>query len=261
MKGDILEKIVSHKKEEIRAAGQGVRLAEMKTAAARTGDRRSLKLALQNPEQVNIIAEIKRASPSKGKIRADLDPAELAASYERGGAAAVSVLTDRDFFMGSLDDMASAKSATNLPVLRKDFIISEYQVYESAACGADAVLLIVRILSEKQLQEFLELCGELSMEALVEVHAPADLESAARCGAELIGINNRNLASFDTDISTAQKMAASVLPGQIAVAASGISSRSHIEENLEAGISRFLIGETLVRAADPEGFLKHLISG
>ncbi|MCF8110960.1 MAG: indole-3-glycerol phosphate synthase TrpC [Desulfobacteraceae bacterium] len=261
MAEDILEKIVSHKKEEIHKAMCNTPIQELKAAAGNWKDNRSLYRALKNPGQIHVIAEIKRASPSRGDIRGDLDPAALAGAYERGGASALSVLTDKTFFKGSLNDLASAKRAVSIPVLRKDFVISEYQVYESAAAGADAVLLIVRILPQRQLEQLLDLCRELSMEALVEVHTRADLEAALKTGADLIGINNRNLASFETDINIAAEMAKAIGPGKIAVAASGISSRKHIEQNLKAKISRFLIGESLVRSDDPETFLKHLING
>ncbi|MFW6335277.1 MAG: indole-3-glycerol phosphate synthase TrpC [Desulfosalsimonas sp.] len=261
MAEDILQKIVSHKREEILEAGRKTPISELRAAAGNKKDRRSLYGALKNPDRVNVIAEIKRASPSKGDIRKDLDPPALAGAYERGGAAALSVLTDKAFFKGSLYDLASAKSAVSIPVLRKDFIISEYQVYESAAAGADAVLLIARILPQHQLEELFNLCRKLSMEALVEVHGRGELEAALKTGADIIGINNRNLASFETDISTAANMAEAIGPGKIAIAASGISSRNHIDQKLKAGISRFLIGESLVRSNDPETFLRHLING
>ncbi|MGM0787177.1 MAG: indole-3-glycerol phosphate synthase TrpC [Thermodesulfobacteriota bacterium] len=261
MAADILEKIVSHKKEQILDSQRRVPPDRLKASAENTDGRRSLYSALQDSSKVHVIAEIKRASPSKGDIRRDLDPALLAAAYEQAGASAVSVLTDNAFFKGSMDDLVSAKNASGLPVLRKDFIISEYQVYEAAASRADAVLLIVRILSGQQLSDLMGLCAKLSLDALVEVHTQSDLETALNAGAVLIGINNRNLASFQTDLSTATAMAASLGPGHIAVAASGISSRKDIEENLAAGISRFLVGESLVRSNSPEALLKKLIHG
>lgn len=262
MAPNILERIVTQKKREIRDAQNKTPLSELKAAAPTESPKRSFCAALQqNSVDIRIIAEIKRASPSKGDICRDLDPAALAAAYERGGAAALSVLTDRDFFKGSLDDLETARNACSLPVLRKDFIISEYQIYEAAARGADAVLLIVRILSEQQLSDLMAMSSELAMDTLVEVHNPSDLEIAIRCGAFLIGINNRNLASFNTDIRTAEDMAASLGPGRIAVAASGINSRKDIEQTLAAGISNFLIGESLVRSNEPETFLKQLIHG
>jgi indole-3-glycerol phosphate synthase len=262
MAADILDRIVAHKKKEVLAARNQTPLSVIKEKArSRTGHRSFSAALAGSVNQVRIIAEIKRASPSKGDICKDLDPAALAASYERGGAAALSVLTDKAFFKGSPADLRAAKNACSLPVLRKDFVISDYQVYEAAAQGADAVLLIVRILSEKQLSELMAMCAELSMDALVEVHTESDLETAVRADAALIGINNRNLASFDTDIQTAVALSEKMEPRQIAVAASGIASRKDIERNLKAGISRFLIGESLVRANDPQAFLTRLIHG
>lgn len=261
MTADILEQIVEHKKHEILAAAKKTPVEKLRDLAGTGTGRRSFYNALARPAgQVRIIAEIKRASPSKGDIAADLDPAALAAAYEHGGAAALSVLTDNAFFKGSLADLKAARSACNLPVLRKDFLISEYQIYEAAAAGADAVLLIVRILPENRLSELLALSAELSMDCLVEVHSESDLKTAIKVNAALIGINNRNLASFDTDIKTAMTLSEKLGQDQIAVAASGIASRKDIERNLEAGISRFLIGESLVRSDDPAGFLNQLIS-
>ncbi|MBA2880889.1 indole-3-glycerol phosphate synthase [Desulfosalsimonas propionicica] len=263
MAADILDRIVAHKKDEVAACRTQTPLSVLKDQArTKTANRRSFYEALARPaDQVRIIAEIKRASPSKGDISADLDPAGLAQAYERGGAAALSVLTDRAFFKGGPADLLAARNACSLPVLRKDFVISDYQIYEAAAWDADAVLLIVRILSKQQLSEFSGLCNELGIDALVEVHTESDLAAAMDVGAAVIGINNRNLASFDTDIETAMSLSAKLGAGQIAVAASGISSRKDIEQNLKAGISRFLIGESLVTADDPEKFLTRLIGG
>ena len=262
MAADILERIIAHKKEEVAAARRQMPLSALRDQARARNHLRSLSAALNRPgEEVRVIAEIKRASPSKGHICTDLRPAVLAHSYEQGGAAALSVLTDEAFFKGGLPDLKAARDGCSLPVLRKDFIISEYQIYEAAAWGADALLLIVRILSESELTELMALCAELSLDVLVEVHTASDLETALRVNAALIGINNRNLASFATDVQTAVSLAHKLGPGQIAVAASGITSRHDIEQNLKAGISRFLIGESLVRAEDPRAFLLHLIHG
>ena len=254
---DFLSKIVAHKTEHVRAAERKSPVAQLREAAEARTDFRSF-MAPFAAARINVIAEIKRASPSKGIIREDLDVGRFAAAYERGGAIALSVLTETEWFKGSIDDLKAARKATGLPVLRKDFTISDYQIYESSAIGADAVLLIVRILSEQQLSDYLALCRELRLDALVEVHTLDDLEQATAAGAKLIGINNRNLASFDTDIRNAMEIAARFSPGQIPVAASGIDSRADIEENVRAGIHNFLIGETLVRAEDPEAMLKNL---
>ena len=259
---DILEKIVEQKKKEISAARRRVSETTLREEAFQVTDKRSLYDALNSPGPtgINIIAEIKRASPSKGLIRADLDPVYYAKTYEQGGAAALSVLTDGPNFQGSAADLKAARAAVQLPVLRKDFLISTYQLYESKAMGADAVLLITRILSGEQLKRLLHLARELDLDALVEVHTEADQEKATRAGAKLIGINNRNLRTFKTDIQTAVRLKSLFEPHQTAVAESGINTREDIETLQNAGIWNFLIGESLVRAEDPKELLR-LLSG
>ncbi len=257
---DILSKIVARKKEEVAAARQQIPEQQLREQALTLRQRRPFMKRLEHPGPagVNIIAEIKRASPSKGVICPDLDPNRYALQYEQGGAAALSVLTDQTFFQGSSHDLISARANTTLPVLRKDFLVSAYQFYESAVMKTDAVLLIVRILEPQQLKDYLDLCDELQLDALVEIHSEKDLETATRSGARLIGINNRNLKSFETDIEVSIRMRSLLEPYQIAVAASGIRSRSDIEKNQQAGIWNFLIGESLVRAPNPTTFLKAL---
>ncbi|HBN26674.1 MAG TPA: indole-3-glycerol phosphate synthase TrpC [Desulfobacteraceae bacterium] len=261
MAKNILEKIVDRKKEEVIEAKRNISENQLQQHLYPVPGRRSFFKALKKPGQsgVNVIAEIKRASPSKGKICENLDPEYYAAEYETGGAAALSVLTDRTFFKGSIDDFKKARSRVSIPVLRKDFLISSYQIYESAVVRADAVLLIVRILSRNQLRDYLGLCAELNLDALVEIHSREDIEAAIWAGAKLIGINNRNLSSFKTDISTAVNLVSLLQPDQIPVAASGISSRGDIDANLRAGINNFLIGESLVRSQSPSLFLKSLL--
>jgi indole-3-glycerol phosphate synthase len=261
MAEDILSQIVKRKKEEILAAQKVLPESSLRMNAFQKKERRPFASVFEKPEptSVNIIAEIKRASPSKGVFNLNLDPVITASAYEQGGAVALSVLTDSDFFKGSPQDLKSARQATGLPVLRKDFLISAYQIYESAAMGADAVLLIVRILAEHQLKDFLKLTKELHMDALVEVHSMEDLEIAGRVEARLIGINNRNLKSFETHIDTAISMVSALEPFQIPVAASGIQSPEDIRRNLDAGIHSFLIGESLVKAKDPKAFIRSLI--
>ena len=207
--------------------------------------------SLGQTERVNIIAEIKRASPSKGILCESLDAAETARIYEKSGAAAISVLTDSRFFKGGPDDLRQVKAVTAIPVLRKDFIISEYQVLESAAMGADAILLIVRILTLKQITRYLDLCRELNLEALVEVHSLEDISKTLRTDARLININNRDLSTFETHIERALDMGKMLGPNQIPVVASGIQSRDDIVKNCRAGLHNFLIGENLVRADHP----------
>ncbi len=258
----ILNQIIADKRQEVDRARAQVPLENLRAAIADTPwTQRGFYRNLESPGTagVNIIAEVKRASPSKGRICPNLSAGECAREYESGGAAAISVLTDKPYFDGSLDDLRKVRQAAGLPVLRKEFIISEYQVYESRAAGADALLLIARVLDPAHLVELLGLTHELGMQALVEIHSAEDYNAAHQAGARLIGINNRNLATFDTDIRTALQLAALLQPGQVPVAASGISSRADIESNLKGGIYNFLIGESLVRAENRAAMLKHLI--
>jgi indole-3-glycerol phosphate synthase len=257
MENDFLTKIIERKKEEIIETKTRISEKELRRKALTIQDKRSFSQKLKQPG-INIIAEIKRASPSKGPINMDLDPIHLAKAYEKGGAAALSVLTEKHFFKGSLEDFKLARKATSLPVLRKDFIISEYQLYESAVLGADAILLIARCLSENLLNELIALSNELKMDVLVEIHTAYDLEIATRAGAELIGINNRNLQTFETDISIAMHLVSLLKDYQLPVAASGIRNREDIEKNLNFGLNNFLIGESLVKAPDPAGFILKL---
>ncbi len=261
MANGILERIVAVKREQVAAARRKVPEDRLRRAAeSRRGIRPFFeRLRSPGPSGVNIIAEIKRASPSKGLIAADLDPAGLAAAYAAGGAAAVSVLTETDFFRGSPEDLACARQACPLPVLRKDFIVCPYQVYESAAMGADAILLIVRILAAAELAELMGLAADLGLDALVEIHAAEELESARAAGARLIGINNRNLSSFATDLGHTLHLLPRLSPEQVAVAASGIGRPEEIRRYREAGVFNFLIGESLVRSKNPVGFLKQLM--
>jgi indole-3-glycerol phosphate synthase len=256
---DFLERILTAKAEEIRVCVERwpedeVREQALKQPAPRPFEER---LAQRGPGGVNIIAEIKRASPSKGAIRTDLNLEQYARAYTRGGAAAISVLTDRHF-QGSPQDLAHVRGFTELPLLRKDFIISTYQIHEAVVLGADAVLLIVRALSPDFLRTCLELCRELQLGALVEVHDQAELETATGAGARLIGVNNRDLRTFQTDLATSEQLARCLEPGQVMVAESGIRSRADIQRLQAAGIWNFLIGESLVRAESPAGFLQDL---
>ncbi|QTA90406.1 indole-3-glycerol phosphate synthase TrpC [Desulfonema magnum] len=255
---DFLSKIVEQKKQEIAAAQKRLPETQVREQAFIPRKRRGFLKNMERPG-TNIIAEIKRASPSKGVICPDLNPARYASQYEQGGAAALSVLTDTPYFQGSFEDFKAAREAAGLPMIRKDFLISSYQIYESSVLEADAVLLIVRILSAEQLRDYLSLCAELELDALVEVHSEEDIEAASRAGAKLIGINNRNLSSFETNIETAINMVSLLEPGQIPVAESGIRGPEDVQKLRQAGIRNFLIGESLVRASDPRAFLKSLI--
>lgn len=257
---DFLQKIVAHKQQEIAAAAMQTPQSVLAPLARARQDYRGFAAALTAPHRVHIIAEIKRASPSKGDIGIGLDPAAIARAYSTGGASAISVLTDRTFFKGSREDLAAARAATKLPVLRKDFILAPYQVYESAAMGADAILLIVRILPDDELQALYRLARDLGLDVLVEIHNEAEAARANRLGARLVGINNRDLAHFETDVSRARHVAAALHPETLVVAASGIHGVDEIHNTVAAGVTRFLVGEALVRAPDPAALLCELLA-
>jgi indole-3-glycerol phosphate synthase len=209
---------------------------------------------------VNIIAEFKRRSPSKGVILADADPIKLAQSYQAGGAAAISVLTEEDYFDGSLEDLRRVKSAVDLPVLRKDFVFDPYQVYEAAANGADAILLIVAALDDDSLRTLRELTeDELGLDALVEVHTSTELGRATKSGARLIGVNNRNLSTFKVRLETSFDLAPMAPRDAILVSESGLSNAADVKRLHSAGYSAFLIGETLMRSSGPANTLKSFL--
>ena len=262
---DFLKTITTHKREEVATAKKKISLETVRNDAefqARSGDKSVFfeRLKQKKEGSVNIIAEIKRASPSKGDIKLNLNPGKLAKAYESSGAAAISVLTDNRFFKGSLQDLMEVKKASTIPILRKDFTISSYQIYESKIRCADAILLITRILDPDQLKDYLALAKELNLDALVEIHSEKDFETATLSGAKLIGINNRNLSSFETDTNTSTRLISLFEPDQVAVAASGIQDENDIKQYKKSGINCFLIGESLVRANDTGEFLKSLIT-
>jgi indole-3-glycerol phosphate synthase len=255
---DILTRIVSRKREELRESATP--MAELREIAEATrAGRRDFAAALRSKRPA-IISEIKKASPSKGILVKDFHPAELAAKYEQGGAAALSVLTDRDFFQGSLDDLRAARAASTLPVIRKDFTISEYHVLEAAAAGADAILLIVAILDEAQLRAFRELAREFGMAALVEAHDARELAIALRSGAEIVGINNRDLRTFRVSLDTSIQLAAGIPSGVTKVSESGIFNSADIRRLMDAGFDAFLVGEHLVKSGDATRALRELVA-
>lgn len=256
--GSILEQIVEKRRERVADAASRIPASALYEKIRDLPCCRDFETAITNDAKKTcaIIAEIKRASPSKGEIRMDLVPETMAAAYERGGASAISVLTEPDFFSGSPEDLIRAKGATTLPVLRKDFIVTDYQVLESAAMGADAILLIARILSEETLLRLSQLAQSFGLGILYEIHDPAELPPVLACGPKVVGINNRNLATFATDITIAPNVAAR-LPGGITPAAlSGIRTPQDIAESREKGLHTFLIGEHLVKAEDPADLLR-----
>lgn len=255
----LLQRILETRRAAIAAARLAVPPTLLQRRAAQRHEHRSLASALRAPG-VRIIAEIKRASPSRGRLRGELDPARLAAAYAAGGAAALSVLTEPAFFLGSAGDLRRARAAVSLPVLRKDFIIDAYQLLESAAMGADAVLLIARLLDDATLWQFYEQAAELGLDALVEVHDDDDASRALALGARLVAINNRDLGDFSVDSDRAMRLAARFPTGTCVVAASGIATAADIASAASAGIRRFLIGEALVRAPDPAALLRSLVA-
>src|SRR5262245_15175941 len=205
-----------------------------------------------------VIAEIKKASPSKGLLRPHFDPAAIARSYSQHGAACLSVLTDRQFFQGSAEDLVAARSACDLPVLRKDFVVDPYQVYESRVLGADCILLIVAALDLPRMRDLEATAQALGVAVLVEVHDRAELDLALQLATPLVGINNRDLRTFETRLETTLSLAPLILPPRIAVTESGILSREHVDRATKAGVRAFLIGEAFMRASDPGLALAHL---
>jgi len=235
-------------------------LSLLREEAERLKTPHDFKLALRG-EGINIIAEVKKASPSKGVIREDFDPLKIARAYERGGARAISVLTDRNFFQGSPFYLRQISQEVNLPVLRKDLIIDPFQIYGAKVLGASSFLLIVSILTDSQLKDFIQLGRELGMEPLVETHTEREVERALKAGAEIVGVNNRDLETFRVDVSTTLRLLPIIKgEGKIAVSESGIKGKAQLVELKEAGVDAFLVGETLMRAEKPEEVLKSWVS-
>ena len=249
---------MSRKREELRAGGIPEAELRQRAETARH-DRRDFAAALR-VNRPAVISEIKRASPSKGVLLENFRPVELAKQYEKGGASALSVLTDRDFFQGSLADLCAARSACMLPVIRKDFTISEYHVLEAAAHGADAILLIVALLDAKQLRAFRELAAEFRMAALVEVHDRRELDAAIASGAEVIGVNNRDLRTFHVSLQTSIALAQHIPSGVVKVSESGIFSQQDVRRLMDSGYDAFLVGEHLVKSGDPAQALRELVA-
>ncbi len=256
---DILERILSRKRERLNEAKNQIPFGELlSTMPTSFGTGRFIR-PLQN-DGINVIAEIKRRSPSKGIIRENFDPVTIARNYASNGAAALSVLTEEDFFDGSLDFLRFVDEVTDRPLLRKDFIFDQYQIYEAAHAGADAILLIVSILDETQLSDLLQTAYGLGLDALVEVHDLAEVERAMRCDVRLLGVNNRDLRTFETKIENSLELADKLPKSITLVSESGIRTREDIERLRAAGFDAFLIGEELLRAADEGKALRDLIS-
>lgn len=260
---DILKKICHRKLEEIEARALALPLTELQAQVAEAPAPRGFAEALiarVAAGQAAVIAEIKRASPSRGVLRADFHPAEIAASYERGGATCLSVLTDTDFFQGCDAYLQEARAACNLPVIRKDFIINPYQVYEARALGADCVLLIAACLDDASLRELNALALWLGMDVLVEVHDAEELERALGVPGRLIGINNRNLRTFQVSLETTLDLLEAVPADRLLVTESGILGAGTVSLMRRQGVHAFLVGEAFMRAPDPGEELKRLFS-
>jgi len=260
---DILKKILYRKAEEVAARAERLPLERLAQGLAESPPVRGFADALAARLAAGrsaIIAELKRASPSKGVLRQDFRPAEIAASYERGGAACLSVLTDSDFFQGSDAHLREARSACVLPVLCKDFIIDPYQIYEARVIGADCILLIVACLDDHRLRELSDLAGELGLDVLVEIHDREELERALAIPGRLIGINNRNLRNFQVNPETTLGMLNAIPQDRIPITESGIGAREDIARMRKRGVHAFLVGEAFMRAADPGAMLAQLFA-
>ncbi len=262
MSETILDKIFAAKKLRVNDAKALIDLEQLKDAAlARRSTSTSFQLrsTLSLTDGLNIIAEFKKASPSKGVINENVDAGSVARQYANGGAAAISVLTEEDFFKGSLDDLRAVRSAVDLPILRKDFVFDAYQVYEAAEAGADAILLIAAMLDDDQIAELKSVTeDELGLDALIEVHTLDELERAKKIGAKLIGANNRNLKTFNVSLHVSRELIKAKPADAIMISESGLRSRQDLIELRDLGYSGFLIGETLMRSGDPGVELKKL---
>lgn len=255
----ILGRIVARTRERLLVRRRELPLERILAAAPTPSGRRHFAAALARPDHVNVVAEFKRRSPSRGIIREDLHPVRVAQAYEIAGAVALSVLTEEQFFGGQLDDLQEARSATLLPVLRKDFTVDPYQIWEAGFAGADAVLLIVAALSDRELRQLIETSAEAGLDALVEVHDREELSRALEAGARTVGVNNRDLRTMEVRFETSLELAPLIPPGVVAVAESGIRSGDDVRRLREAGYRAFLVGEHLMLSADPGAALEALI--
>ena len=258
----ILDNIIEEKRREIEAAKAKVPLAELiKKSADFISQIRGFKGAVSTPDKINLVAEIKKASPSKGVLREDFKPIEIARTYEASGACALSILTDKKFFQGDIAYLKGAREIVNLPILRKDFIIDKYQIYESVCAGADAVLLIAQLLSKEQLRQFIQLCAQLNLDIFCEVHSEEDLDKVLSQDITIIGINNRNLATFEEDLTVTARLVKKIPEDKVVISESAIKTAEDVKYLQGLGVNAVLIGETFMRSNDIEAKVKELING
>tara|TARA_B100000029_G_scaffold515749_1_gene624413 strand:+ start:43054 stop:43857 length:804 start_codon:yes stop_codon:yes gene_type:complete len=261
---NILDEIVKNKKEEVNIQKENLPLANLENLIKINNDenlnekKRDFYKALSKNDSINIIAEIKKASPSKGLIDENFRPIELARDFEMGGASAISVLTDEKFFQGKLEYLNSVRAVTEIPLLRKDFIIDDYQIPQSKWYGADAILLIGRILEESQLKDYIKICNEYDLDILYEVHDEDDINKGVNAGLKIFGVNNRDLTNFEVNHDNVFNLANSLSSNHILVSESGIESSKDIENLFMSGINNFLVGESIMRAKNKKKFIQEL---
>ncbi len=254
----ILDEICDHKHDEVSRQKTRVPLREVQEQIGQNPPPRDFRAALREPG-ISLIAEVKRASPSKGDFMLDADPLELASIYMDAGARCISVLTDEKYFKGTLKDLLAVRHGVSAPCLRKEFIVDEYQIYESRAAQADAILLIVRILSDEQLKDYLTLAAQLSLSVLVEVHDEIEVERAMAAGAHIIGVNNRDLSNFTVDLGTTMRLKKMIPGGYVLVSESGINTRDHVVMLEDGGVDAILVGEALVTSGNIHGKIAELL--
>ena len=255
----MLEKIILQKKNRLKKINQREKIRAWEKELDQIPEAKDFRQALLKEPELALIAEIKRASPSAGLLRAKVDVGDMAAIYERAGASCMSVLTEEDFFLGSSDDLRLVRGASQLPVLRKDFTLTDYQIWESRILGADCLLLIAAILPATELKKLSGLAKELGLQALVEVHTEKELDQALEAGSQIIGINNRDLNTMEVNLKTAEKLIQLVPDEMVTVSESGISSRADILALQELGIDAALIGEAIIKSTDPGSKIRELI--
>ncbi len=258
----ILTQIIEEKRREIESAKSGVSQKKLLGKIEKIKVSRKpnfFKHAIEKPHKLHLIAEVKKASPSAGIIREEFDPVKIASTYEANGASAISVLTDRKFFQGSITHLKQIKKTVSLPVLRKDFIIDEYQIYESVAAGADAALLIADLISAEELRKFMDIGRQFNIDFLIEVHSVEDVKKAVDSGGEIIGINNRDLHTFKVDINTTTRLLKIIPEGKVVVSESGIKAKKDISYLTSLGVNAILVGEAFMRSADIGRKVRELI--